>query len=569
MPLIGPPFGSGQIIYPPIVYPIGYVFQPGQLPSDSGTDGGGPGDTQVGYPNNVGAATPVTPSFAAGTPLVVSYMESGASSTHITEGHAAPPLRIYLGLNAAGPCVPGSLRFTMNGRTYVDRSGSLYYGIDPVTNTGTPGGTIDYENNIATLTAYAAGSNAVTIVSMLTRYQEPGVSGVMFRTTGSPLKEGSFTLRATTMGGVELTASADINGNIIDTDIKGHVDWNSGLVRVAFGVLVTAAGNESQPWYDADLIDGSGKIWKPVQVDPSSIIFGTVVFRSIPIDPALVGIDPVRLPSDGRVLGFNIGTPAVLSHTQLHSLTPTAALVTNLGRERISLVEIYDDHGTPILSTWYTIDLDAGTVTWANPLNLSAYTMPVHIRDRIQDIALISDVEITGEVSLAAPITHDFPSGSVLSNALPYGDLHSRVTNLFDQETYIEGEWSDTLDGSPAGATFNDTVYPLAVRNDSSIDERWAIVFTAPTTVKVIGESVGQILEQSITSDIAPVNPVSGHPYFTITAAGWGSGWSALNVLRFNTVSATRPIWAARVTLPAEIDVDNDSVRINAYGNAT
>src|SRR5690606_7403382 len=154
-----------------------------------------------------------------------------------------------------------------------------------------------------TLTEYGAGtSNTVSIVSMLTRYLEPGVSGVMFRTTGAPLKTGSFTLAATTIDGTQLTATVDANGVIPGTKIKGNVDWTTGLARVAFGELVTAAGNESEPWYDADLIDESGKIWRPTLVDPGTVKFGTVILSSIPIDPTLIGIDPVRLPSDGRVL---------------------------------------------------------------------------------------------------------------------------------------------------------------------------------------------------------------------------------------------------------------------------
>lgn len=569
---IGPPF-SFPFLYPPLIYPVGHHFQPGQLPSDTDDDGGGPGDSQVGYPDDVGAATPVTPAFAGGTPLIVRYTEAGGAPTSLTEGHAAPPIQIYLGANAAGPAVAGSLRFTFNGRTIVDRAGALYYGINSANNTGTLCGSYDYENNIATLTDYAAGSNAVTIVSMLTRYVEPGLDGLMFRTPGSPLREGSFTLRATTMAGVELTASSDINGNITGTKVKGFVDWQNGLVRIAFGALVTAAGNEAEAWYNADLIDGTGKIWKPEQVDPGSVFFGTVVFRSIPVDPQLVGVDPVRLPSDGRVLGFNVGTPAVLSHTQITSIaSPVAGATVNLGRERISFIEVYDSHTptpAPIAEVWYTLDPEAGTLTWANPLNLSAYTLPVKIRDRIQDIALISDVQITGQIGLASAVTHDYPADAVLSNALPFGDMHSRVTNVFDQATYVAGVWSDILDGDPAGATYNDVTFPIAVTNDSAIDERWAIVFTAPTTVKVIGEVVGQILSESITNVIAPINPVSGEPFFTIDPAGWGGGWAAQNVVRFNTIAATRGLWLGRITLPAEIEVDNDSVRLNAYGNAT
>lgn len=545
--------------------PISFI--PGQLPGE----GAGPGDTQVGYPTAPAAPVTVPATFAAGTPLVIRYMEAGATPISANDAFNAPPIKIYLGAGAAGPTVPGSVRFTFRGRTYVDRAGGLYYGISTTTNAGTLGGSYDYSLNTATVTDYGTGSNTVTIVSLATRYVDVGADGVMFRTPGAPLRAGSFTLRATTMDGTELTAAADINGDIVDTNVKGHVDWRTGLTRVAFGALVTAAGNESEQWYNADLIDGMGKIWKPVQVDPSSVFFGTVVYRSIPVDAELVGIDPVRLPSDGRVLGFNPGTPGVVSHTQVTSLTPASADVTDLGRERISFIEVVDSASppVPIADVWYTLDLDAGTVTWANTLNLSTYTMPVKIRDRIQDIALISDVQITGQVSLASPITHDYPSGAVLSNALPFIDMQSRYTNLFDQATYVAGVWSDTLSGAAAGGTYNDTIYPIALENDSAIDDRWAVVFTAPTVVNVIGEKSGQVLTAvSITSDIAPINPVSGVPYFTIDHLGFGGGWSGSNVIRFNTVSATRPIWAARVTLPAVITVDNDAVRIQAYGNA-
>jgi len=575
-------------IYPPwtdpttgsnlIVYPVGWIFTPGQTPGDTGSDtephGG---DTQVSYPNTVEAPVPVSPAFAPGTPLVVTYVEAGAAPTSTTDAHDAPPLQIYLGDGAAGPTVPGSLRFTFRGRTYVDRAGALVYGIDPASNAGTVGGSFDYSANIATLTDYASsGGNTVTIVSMLTRYVEPGVSAIMFRTPGSPVQIGSFTLRATTMGGTLLTASVDNDGHITGTKVKGGIDWTNGLVRVAFGALVTAAGNESEPWYDADLIDGSGKIWQPEQVDPASVFFGTVINHAIPVDPDLIGIDPVRLPSDGRVLAFMPGEVAFVSYTKTQTLTPSAGDVTNTTLDRLDSIEILDALGAPITDTWCTVDLDDGTVTWADPLNLSAYTMPVTVRSRIVDAALIADVQITGEITFATPLTHAYPDGSIVSCAVPFTDMQARIANVFDQQTYQAGVWSDVLVGSPAAGTYNTVLYPIEVSNDAAIDERWAIVFTGPTTINVIGETVGQVITgASITADIAPINPVTvtvdnpdGKPYFTIDKDGWGGGWASGNVVRFNAISATRPIWLARIVTPGELTAPNDRVRANLYGNA-
>lgn len=570
-----PPAGGG-ILWPGITAD----YYPHPLPNDPGAGTGSPaaGDTQVTYPDTDTAPAAVTTwSFEGGQPLVIDYIEDGATPTAANEGHGLPPLKIYLGAGASGPAIPGSVRFSFRGRTYVDRGGLLYYAVDPVTNAGTMGGGYDYDSNVATLTDYASGSNTVTVISLGTRFADLSVSGVMFRTPGAPLRTGSFTLRATTVDGVQLTASSDVNGNITGTSVKGLVDWQTGLATVAFGAMVTAAGNEAEPWYDAALIDGSGNIWKPTMVDPATVFFGTVIYHAIPVDPDLIGLDPVRLPSNGLVPGFNPGGIGVLSHTQITTVaSPVAGATEDLGRDRLSFVEVTDATGEAIDAVWYTTDLDAGTLTWANPLNLSAYTMPVSLRDRIQDVALIADVEITGEITFAAPVTHNYPAGAILSAAILVTDKQARVVNLFDQQTYVAGEWLDVVNGANAAGTYNDVTYPLALTNDAAIDERWAIVFTGPSTVDVIGETVGQVVTgASISADIAPINPVTittanptGKPYFTLDKDGWGGGWSTGNVVRFNTLSATIPVWLARVVMPGQLTQPNDAVRVQMYGNA-
>ena len=528
---------------------------------------GGVPDPIVTYPGPSGFDSY---SFAwADRPLTVTYLVAGASTTSTSEGHAAPPIRIYLGAGATGPGVPGSLRFVFRGRTYVDRAGSLYYGIDPLTNAGTLAGTFDYATNTAIVTSYAAGSNTVNLVSLLTRPVDPGITSTFFRTPGAPLRAGSFTIRATTLEGELLTASADVNGVVNASKIRGQIDWDTGLCRFVFGESVVAAGNEGEDWYDADAVDGSGNIWRPLRVDPASVFFGTVIYRSIPADPAIVGIDPVRLPIDGRVLGFNVGGVVMVHHTQVTSVaTPVAGDTLDFGRTQIGLVEVFDSEGTPIEEVWYTVDLAAGTLTWADPLNLSAYTLPAIVRDRIEFATQCVDLQITGEVGLLAPLPRAFPEGSRVSAAIAYGDMQARVANIFDQATYSAGVWSDVLVGSPATGTYNDVLYPIAVSNESAIDERWTIRFTSTSNVEVIGETVGLILSTNITLDIAPINPVSGEPYFTIDSAGWGGGWASNNILRFNTISATKPIWAARTIRPGEITEPTDAVRIQAYGNA-
>lgn len=555
--------------------PLGDVFRipiarpPLDLPSDPLPTIPGSPDPILVYPIGQEEVS-TTFGFPAGTPITFDYLAAGAAATSTSESHSNPPIRIFLGNGVAGAAVPGSVRFSFRGRTYVDRAGTLVYGVSATTNVGTAGGTFDYANNTAIVTDYASGSNTVTVHSLLTRPVDPGISSTFFRTPGAPLREGSFTIRATTLEGVLLTGGADINGKITGTQVRGEVDWDTGLVRVVFGESVTAAGNEGEEWYDADMIDGSGNIWRPSFVDPASVFFGTVIYRAIPADPEILGLDPVRLPTDGRVVGYQVGGVVIVHHTQTHSVpTPVAGATLDLERTQVGLVEVFDSEGTPIEDVWYTVDLAAGTLEWADPLNLSAYTLPAIVRDRIEFATQCSDLQITGEIGLQSPLPRDFPEGSMVSAAIAYGDMQARVANIFDQATYAAGVWSDVVSGSNAAATYNDIVYPIVVTNESAIDERWAIRFTTSTSVQVIGETAGVVLETSITgADIAPVNPVSGEPYFTIDEDGWGSGWASNNVLRFNTISATKPIWAARTTRQGEITETTDAVRIQAYGNA-
>lgn len=57
---------------------------------------------------------------------------------------------------------------------------------------------------------------------------------------------------------------------------------------------MTAAGNESEPWYIAEAVEG-GQILRPIAVDPSSIRYNVVTLKSVPIDAEVIGLDPVRL----------------------------------------------------------------------------------------------------------------------------------------------------------------------------------------------------------------------------------------------------------------------------------
>ncbi|MCK6230963.1 hypothetical protein [Stenotrophomonas indicatrix] len=512
--------------------------------------------------------------FSAGTIISAAWMLAGDSSKQAQETLPLPAMQLQLTPAISDSIVPGSIRFSFRGRTYVDRSGGLYHSVDPQTGAGVYAGTVDYTSGLVNLIQWQpGGTNAVQVFSLLTRIADPGVAFSFFRAPGSPLRPGVFTLRANRLDGELLTATADINGDIASAEIRGSVDWESGVAKVQFGQLVPVAGNEGQPWFDPALVEGD-QVWRPTLVLPGSIYMGAVVYRSIPLSEVVIGLSSVRLPSDGRVPAFKPGQTVLIHHTAKHSITaPQAGQVVPFGRTRIAGIEVRDSKGVAVDSAWYAVDLALGRLTFSDPLNLAAYTLPIVISERVEDRRLVVQPQITGEIEINAALTHDYPAGeAMISAALRLGeangslDLQARSVNLFDQAAWT-GVWSDILIGSAAPGTFNDTDYPLLVANADAITERWAIRFTSSTTFEVMGETVGTITSGATTSDCAPVNPRTGRPYFTIPRAGWGSGWSTNNVVRFNTVGGLAPIWMVRTTLPGTPEGVVDSTRFQVIGN--
>ncbi|MEJ2790088.1 MULTISPECIES: hypothetical protein [unclassified Pseudoxanthomonas] len=516
-----------------------------------------------------------TGAFSAGTQLSADWQTAAVADTDADEAIPLPDVTLDLTPGIIDAVVPGSVRFVFRGHTYVDRSGSLYRTIDPVTGAGTYAGSIDYGSGIASLALWeAGGTNAVTMKALLTTAFEVGLDVVTFRTLGSPLAPGQFTLRATTLEGDLLTATGDVGGVITGSLIDGTVDWETGVVRVRFGEMVTAAGNEGEPWYDVENVVG-GNVWKPHLVVASTIFYNAVVFKSLPLSSVVVGLDPTRLPPDGRVPCFKAGQTVLVHHTGETSLTPVAGTTTDLGRINLSYCEVRDSEGTPIDSVWYTIDLDAGTVEWSDPLNLAAYAMPVRIRHRIDNRRLCAGVQINGVIELNSALSRDFPEGTLLSTCLRLGEangslnLVARVENLFDQATWSSSSiWSDTVVGSPAAATYNDIDYPILVDNRSAITERWAIVFTGATAFELRGETVGTIATGSTGADFAPINPRTGEPYMFIDRRGWGLGWVSGNALRHNTIGGLAPVWFVRTVRPSTPEAAIDSFRFEVIGNS-
>lgn len=176
------------------------------------------------------------------------------------------------------------------------------------------------------------------------------------------------------------------------------------------------------------------------------------------------------------------------------------------------------------------------------------------------ELALVAGIDYYNlELTFSSPLANSYASGSRVSSLVQLGDLQAQAGSSFSQQTWTR-VFSDALIGNAIGANYNRTAADIVVTNEGAETERWAIVFTNATAFRLIGERFGQIASGDITTDFLPLNPITNQPYFEISADGWGTGWQAGNVLRFNTVGARAPFWAMRSISPVPTETTDGAV---------
>lgn len=503
--------------------------------------------------------------------VICKYRIAGGTPTSYTETISDVPLVLWLTPYTSDTTVAGSVEFTLGGKYYVDLDGKIYRG-DSCSGAEAPGtysGTINYETGVVTLTDWTPGSATLALKGLYTCKGDWTEAYILGHTPTSPLRSGEFYVSATAADGTTITGTTDSAGNVTGTNLTGTIDIETGIYSLKFGAKVLAssltATEKEEDWYDEDNIDGSGYIWRPKEVQPSTVRYNAVVYVYLPLSSDILGLDPVRLPMDGRVPIFRVGDVIVVHYTKTISIeNPTVNQVVDTGEVRLAYAKLYDSTGAAVNTDYYSVNLDAGTVTL---LTVTGLSTPLSLEARIEDMALVSDLQINGTLTLTKTLSHAYPLGSYVSSALVVGDLFARISKCFSQATWTS-VWQDSRIGSTTTGQYNDTIYPLVVTNKGTIEERWALIFESATTFKCVGEYVGQIASgQSVNEDFAPNNPNTNVPYFTVPAAGWGSGWSTGNVLRINTKGANFPVWIARTVLQSEQTSGQDQFRIQIRGD--
>ncbi|MCK4091897.1 hypothetical protein HCY68_02470 [Acinetobacter radioresistens] len=510
------------------------------------------------------------------TSISVKYRDTSGVSTGVKQ-ITGDKLRFDLTQGFDEQILSGAVRFMLGTDTYLDRTGTLVRNVNPANNSGTSSGTIQYGTGKIEIDSWTPNTdNRLTLQSLTTTTDMPPVNKVSFRTPVSPLRPGSLTVVVATLDFGQLTLRADDDGIIETSRAHGQINYDTGFVDLFFYTKTeitesNRAGIEEQDWYDVLLeYDEAGKryINIPVWVAPESVRYNAVAYTYIPLDAEILGLSATRLPLDGRVPIYRVGDIAIVSSSKIFELPDHIAGQTyELPDQRISWAELEDADGVKVPFDMYSVDYDYGKFTLGGDFALNALVAPLTMRYRYQDMLLIRDVQINGQLTFTKPLTHNYDAeNTIVGSALVIGDMQARSTGKFVQPSW-NSVWLDEATGGAISANYNDALYPIAVTNNGAIQERWALVFTDATNFRCIGEYSGQIGTGTVNTDFAPINPVTGVPYFVVKKEGWGQGWVSGNVLRFNTVAATFPVWVIRTVKQSEPTVLSDEFQIMLRGD--
>ena len=504
-----------------------------------------------------------TYTLVVGDDITVTFQPSGQSYPATTQQIERPDYLIDIQEGFSSSVAANSILYRLNDRLYFDRDGLLYRNLDATTGAATECGAVNYATGIISIDSIPydpddAMPDSGELIAAAALHDPPWTEQAFLYAPGAPLAPASLVMTAVDTSGNQITAAADQSGYISGSDVTGYVDQQTGAIELQFGKNVDIAPDTGEP------------AWQATFVDPATIKINAVILVPLPLDAEILGLDPTRLPSDGRVPIYRVGDRVVILHEETETLpAPLSADQTvALSRAPVSAVRVQDSNSLDVDPALFTVDLEAGEITFADPLDLSAYQEPLRATHRIEDMRLVTDVQINGQITVDRGVAYAYPAGETkVASALYMGDLQARAFNVFTQKTWT-GDWADDRIGDDSTAKYDDVNFPILVDNAAAVEERWSVIFTSATDFNVVGENLGVVATGDIYSHVAPTNPLTDEPYFTIRSDGWGVGGVNNNVLRFNTSAAAHPLWIARTILSGPDNFDTDSGTIELRGDA-
>lgn len=510
------------------------------------------------------------------TNINIKYRDSPDISPNVKQ-MTADKLKIDLTPQFTELVLTNSVRFKLGSDVYLDRDGIIYRNINNSTNTGITAGSVNYGTGMVEIDSWTPlTESTVSLQSLTTTTDAIEINHISFRIPVIPVRPSSVTVVLSTVEFGTLNLQFDEQGKVETSKAHGSVNYETGFVDIFFYTKteITAAnrpGIEAKDWYDVLLeYEELNKkyINVPVWVVPDSVKYNAVAYTYIPLDASILGLSATRLPPNGRVPIFRVGDIGIVSAAKSMVMPDHIAGKTYiLDDKRISWCELQDSKGVKVPFDMYVVNHDYGEVTLSGDFALNSLTPPLNIKYRYQDMGLIRDVQISGQVTFTKPLTHNYSAeNTIVGSALVIGDMQARYSNMFSQGTW-GNVWVEEPTGAPISARYNDALYPIATTNKGAIQERWALVFTDNTNFRIIGQYSGQIGTANINTDCEPINPVTGVPYFKIKKEGWGSGWVNNNVVFFDTHAAMFPVWVIRTVKQSEPTELTDQFQIMLRGD--
>ena len=460
------------------------------------------------------------------------YIEQAAASriadtavrtVSVTETPSNLSVSIYNGTQGGTP-VFNTWAFEIGGVKIIERNGTLYRNWDYAKGAGEAVGRLTDGGEI-TFTAENLDFAALKITAGILAKNTERVYAYAGRTEAAPVKPESFTVYAVA-NGQTVSGRADADGHITG-GITGSIHYETGFYQIAASDGLIA----------------------------ETLRYNAVTQDHIPLDSSIIGIDSVRLPADGRVPVFRKGDMIVIGNRLKQDLgqTFTGGQTVALARQNLDRACLLDAQGRHVSAEKYSIDLAAGKLTFVEPLSLAGHTLPLTAVLAWEEENRITAADVSGRLKLQTPLTRDYPQeGTYVSSALVGGDLLVRATEPFAQKTW-DGVWAEAVRGDPILARLNTANYPMALKSNGAVTERWLIRFTGESTYQLYGETLGLVVQGDTVTDLAPPNPATGKPYFTLPAAAFGGGWSAGNCIRFNTYGTPMPVWILRSVQPSAV----------------
>ncbi|WP_428243012.1 hypothetical protein [Gynuella sp.] len=443
-----------------------------------------------------------------------------------------------------------SVLFTIGSDVFIDNgAGSILYQYSALTGAGVSIGSVNYDTSEVTISNYDGmpGNADVTVLNTVTGENWMPINSIRFRTAASPLRPSGLTLNATTFENeTTLTATMDDQGVISGDSITGEANMQDGIVSIDFAVPVI----------------------------PDQTLYNAVTYKTVPLDADVLGLDPVKLPANGKVPIIRDADVIVITNTQSDEYATYAADdVLDAARTDLAEAWLEDASETAVDTTQYVVDLEAGTITLNSDFvfqdaNANALTGSLFFKHRVEDMALVTEARIDGKLTLANSVSHDYPTTDTwVATALIFGDLQGRVTGWKELKTAPSGfEYDD--EAEEPDASYNLVDYPVAIDSQGAVPDVWKILFTSSTAFSLYSENRGLIASGDTGTDLSPINPQTGTPYFTILYGGWGGSWSVNNAIMFETKSAAAPFWVIRTVLPGSATVDDDKFSVLLRGDA-